>query len=121
MALAPSFVTWDMIPAPWMLSPEQEKEWLREVAVYSPGETAETLERHVCIELPDLPLAWAYQEAYITAAASRNDLVPPMISARDQWASRTAQMREVIWCLVHGRPPLVAICAIAGRRPGLVP
>ena len=113
----PAFVTWDMIPAVWLLSPEQESKWLSEIAHLAPGETAQTLERHVCIELPDCPPAWEYQQAYIAASTTRSDLVTPMITSREQWESRPEQLLDVIWRLLHGLPPMVAVCVIAGRRP----
>ena len=59
MAIAPYLVTWDMIPSCWILTPDQEAQWLEEVARLAPGDTPQTLERHVCIELPDCPPAWA--------------------------------------------------------------
>ena len=119
MAVFPgsAFVMWDMIPAEWLRSPEREREWLASVAHLAPGDPGVPLIRLVCVELPDCALSWAYQDAYLAAAALRSDLVPPMISSREQWDDRKEQMVDVIWRLLNSCPPMVAVCAVAARRP----
>ena len=112
----PNFVTKDMVPDVWRFSAEQEREWLEHVAEEMPGESAATLQRIVAIELPDIPVAWAYQEAYKAASATRDDLVMPMITSREQWRDRRDEMTSIIRCLIEGSPPVVAICAVAVRR-----
>ena len=116
MTAHPNFVTKDMVPDVWRFSAEQEREWLEHVAEEMPGESAATLQRIVAIELPDIPLSWAYQEACTAASATRDDLVMPMITLREQWRHRRDEMRSIIRCLIEGSPPVVAICAVAVRR-----
>ena len=117
MAPLCGFVTWDMLPPEWIFTPEQEATWIERVIHLMPGEPPQTVQRHVCFELPDCPMAFMYQRAYLAAAETRDDLVPPMITGREQWESRPDRLAEVVWCLLTGRPPLVSICAILGRRP----
>ena len=112
----PNFVTKDMVPDVWRFSAEQEREWLEHVAEDMPGESAATLQRIVAIELPDIPLRRAYHGAYKAASATRDDLVMPMITSREQWRDRRDEMTSIIRCLIEGSPPVVAICAVAVRR-----
>ena len=51
-------VTKDMIPDVWYLTEEQERTWLQHAATGLPGQTAESLQRIVAIELPDFPMAY---------------------------------------------------------------
>ena len=121
-AMEPAFalVTWDMIPPEWILTPEQEAIWIGHVIHRLPGETPQTVQRLVCFELPDCPLSYMYQRKYMAAAATREDLVPPMITSQEQWRDRPGKLVEIIACLLTGRPPAVSICAILGRRPAAV-
>ena len=116
MTAHPIFVTKDMVPDVWHFSAEQDREWLEHVAEEMPGESAATLQRIVAIELPDIPLSWAYQEACTAASATRDDLLIPMITSRKQGQDRCDEMRSIIRCLIEGSPPVVAICAVAVRR-----
>ena len=56
------------------------------VAGHMTGESPSTLERLVVIELPDIPLVYAYQAAHMQASAHRADLVTPIITSQEQWA-----------------------------------
>ena len=115
MASSSELVTWDMVPSVWLFSPEQERTWLREMAKLSP-EPAEELERRVCVELPDCPPAWRYHDEYLAALAHRDDLVPVLVSSREQWNDRREALCEVVWSLMHRRPPTMAFCAVAVPR-----
>ena len=116
MASTYKFVTKDMIPKEWRFTEEQEKDWLRHVATEMPGETAETLQRMVAIELPDTHMAWAYQQAYMTASEQREDLVTPVITSREQWENRSEELTKVVKCLTEGTPPVVTLCAMVVRK-----
>ena len=107
-----SFVTKDMIPAVWYLTEEQEAEWLEHMAGRLPGGSAATLQRVVVIELPDFPIAYAYQEAYAAASAVREDLVMPIITSLEQWRGRREEMANIVRCLLGGIPPVkyIPVC-----------
>ena len=109
------FVTKDMIPGEWRLTPEQEREWLVDAAV-SLNETADNLERIVAVELPDTFMAWAYQEAYVEAVKERSDLVAPVISSEEQWRDRADDLAKVVRCLWAREPPVVVFCAFAVKK-----
>ena len=108
-------VTKDMVPSVWHLSEAQEAEWLAHVAGEFPDYAPDELCRAVVVELPDFPLAYAYQQAYAEAAASRSDLVMPIITSLEQWDDRREEMATVMRCLLEGAPPLAAIAAMALR------
>ena len=108
-----SLVTMDMIPDVWHFNEEQERDWLEHVAKDMPGETATTLQRMLAIELPDIKGAWTYLKRFEMASKTRKNLVPLVITARDQWKKRQDEMAKIVKCLVEGTPPVVAICAMA--------
>ena len=110
------FVTRDMIPGVWRLTAEQERNWLQMMASEMPGQTADTLLRIVTIELPDIPMAHDYQKRYEEASTNRGDLVPPIITSREQWAGRKADVEKIVKCLLKGTPPMVVISAVAVPR-----
>ena len=109
------FVTKDMIPREWGLSPQQEKVFLQESAAIH-KEPPDGLERMVAVELPDTFTAWAYQEAYVEAAKVRADLVPPVITSEDQWRDRPDELAKVVTCLWDREPPAVAFVAFAVKK-----
>ena len=111
-----SLVTMDMIPDVWHFNEEQERDWLEHVAKDMQGETATTLQRMLAIELPDIKGAWTYLERFRMASETRKNLVPPVITARDQWEGRQDELAKIVKCLVEGTPPVVAICAIAATN-----
>ena len=109
----PQFVTKDMIPREWLMTPDQEREWLTHVAPRLDGVDPDSLQRMVAVELPDVGLSWEYQRAYLEAAKQRDDLLAPMISSQEQWQGREHQALEVVRCLWQGTAPAVAFIAIA--------
>ena len=109
-------VTKDLIPQVWYLSEEQEREWLAHAGGALPGYSPGELRRVFVIELPDCPMAYAYQQAYVTASARRDDLVMPVITPREQWHGRGDVLVEVLRCLIEGSPPLAAVAVIALAR-----
>ena len=106
-------VTKDMVPSVWHLSEAQEAEWLAHVAGEFPDYAPDELCRAVVVELPDFPLAYAYQQAYTEAAAVRDDFVMPVITSLEQWDGRCEEMATVMRCLLEGTPTLDAIAAMA--------
>ena len=115
MATTFKLVSNAMIPKEWRFTEEQERDWLTQVAAEMPGETASTLQRIVAIELPDFPVSYAYQQAYMDASEHRDDLVAPVITSREQWTNRLEEMKKVIKCLLEGNPPMV-FCAMAVKK-----
>ena len=100
------FVTWSMVPSVWFYTQEQERTWLENVAPHYPGQSPQSLKRHVAIELPDCPPAWEYQDALLLASDGNDDLVPVIITSRDLWEDRKEQMVEVLGKLLAGAPPI---------------
>ena len=110
---SPQLVTKDMIPPVWLLTPEQEQEWIVHVAPRLEGADPGSLRRMVVLELPDVGLAWEYRAAYVNAAKRRDDLVIPVITSQEQWHGREQQAMEVVRRLVQGDAPAIAFRAVA--------
>ena len=109
------FVTKSMIPASHDLTPQQEETFLlasSEAHGVAPG----ALVRMIAVELPDTHTAWEYQAAYTDAAKSRDDLVPPAITSREQWDSRPDELARVVACLWAREAPAVSFISFAVRK-----
>ena len=100
------FVTWSMVPSVWFYTQEQERTWLENVAPHYPGQSPQSLVRHVAIELPDCPPAWEYQDALRLASLGCDDLVPVIITSRTLWEDRKEQMVDVLGKLLARTPPI---------------
>ena len=111
-----AFVTVDMVPREWIMSPSQERQWLIQVAPQMPGADPEAMQRIVAVELPDVGLSWKYQKAYLKAAEHRDDLLAPMITSQEQWQGREGKVIEIIRCLQEATAPAVAFIAVAALR-----
>ena len=57
-----------------------------------------------------------YHAAYIEAAKTRDDLVPPAITAEDMWRDRPDQLARVVMCLWAREPPAVAFISFAIKK-----
>ena len=111
-----AFVTVDMVPREWIMSTEQEQEWLAQVAPLLPGAEPQALQRIVAVELPDIGLSWKYQREYIEAAKHRDDLLAPMITSQGQWVGKEDKVLQISNCLLPGTPPTVAFIATAVKK-----
>ena len=109
----PGFVTKDMVPREWLMTPSQEREWLIYVAPRLPGVDAEALQRMVAVELLDVGLSWEYQKAYLEAAKRRDDLLAPVITSQEQWQGREDKVVEIVKCLWEGTAAAVVFMALA--------
>ena len=110
-------LTFDMVPAEYRWTCSQERAFLQESSDRY-GVPVDCLRRMFAVELPDHPLAWAYQAAYVDAAQCRDDLVPPAVTALDLWQGRHDQLQQSLSLLRDGRPPAVVFLSIAVLERG---
>ena len=59
------------------------------------AQSAHNLESYVCIVLPDLPIAHAYQN-WVTKTLVHTESVPIVVTSREQWADRKQVMAKVL-------------------------
>ena len=114
--VGPALVTKDMVPRQWLMTPQQEHEWLLCVASRLPGSDPDAMRRLVAIELPDIKPAWQYQETYQQAAGQRDDLVTPIVTSWEQWRGREDVLCEIVKHLWEGTAPAVVFVAVAVPR-----
>ena len=106
------FVTKPMIPASHDLTPQQEEAFLL-ASSQAHGVAPGALVRMIAVELPDTHTAWEYQAAYTEAAKSRDDLVPPAITSKEQWDGRPNELARVVACLWAREAPTVSFISFA--------
>ena len=106
------FVTKPMIPASHDLTPQQEEAFLL-ASSQAHGVAPGALVRMIAVELPDTHTAWEYHAAYTEASKSRDDLVPPAITSKEQWDGRPNELARVVACLWAREAPAVSFISFA--------
>ena len=108
------FATEDMIPREWVMTPNQQSDWIAHFAPH--GVDPASLERMVTVELPEVAISWEYERAFSRAAQQRAGLLPPVITSQEQWLGREELAYEIIRRLMSGLAPDVVFVALAVPR-----